>query len=577
MSGFNISGVTGLSDGVGLIRGRSSLFSGAYLDLYFGLSYYGLDEVPYTALTSLPGFTFTRASLATMFDATGELVYGPNNQLLQSQTFATSWAATAATVSSDVTTAPDGSSTADKLVETAATSQHLLGQGSTQGGAAAVLSCYAKADERTWVALAITDAGGSNRITYFNLATGVVGTTGTGITASITSAGNGWYRCAVYLPATFNGTYTHRIYLASADNTNNYAGDGTSGLYIWGAQAEAVTYVTTPGAYNATTSSPYFGPRLTYDPVTLASLGILVEEARTNIALWNRDLTNAVWVKVNTTAAKTEVGIDGVANSASLITATAPAATTLQTIVLSSSTRQQSAWVKRVTGTGVVNMTTDGVTWTAVAVTADWTRVTIPAQAAVVNPVLGFQIMTSGDAIAVDFVQNETGTGATSSIPTTTAATTRAADIAYVANLDTLPAFTVVAEGIPSMPVGYGVVQTLAGYDDGTASNRVYVFRDATGSSALQFASSTGWSVLAANWAQGATGKAAFTSIQGRQAGSFNAGVVLTGTSNQPANLSSLSIGVRSDRATSVFNGTISRIRIYNTALTDAQLQALTT
>ena len=62
--------------------------------------------------------------------------------------------------------------------------------------------------------------------------------------------------------------------------------------------------------------------------------GLLIEETRTNVVLHNRDLTNAAWVKTNMTAVKDQTGVDGVANSASKITATAANATVLQTITL---------------------------------------------------------------------------------------------------------------------------------------------------------------------------------------------------------------------------------------------------
>lgn len=161
-------------------------------------------------------------------------------------------------------------------------------------------------------------------------------------------------------------------------------------------------------------------------------LGTPVEEARVNVCLHNRDLTNAAWTKVNTTAAKDQTGIDGVVNSASSITATAGNGTCLQAIVLASSARYQTAFVKRITGSGTVNMTMDaGLTWTAVTVTSSWTRVTIPTQT-LANPTVGFRIVTSGDAIAVDFSQNENGTFPLSPIETAGAAVTRNADLLKV-------------------------------------------------------------------------------------------------------------------------------------------------
>jgi hypothetical protein len=157
----------------------------------------------------------------------------------------------------------------------------------------------------------------------------------------------------------------------------------------------------------------------------------LLEQAATNIVLWCRDQTNAAWVMTTMTPALDQVGIDGVANSASSLLATAANATSLQAITLSSSARMQSAFVKRLVGSGTVQMTTDGgTTWMTVAVTNAWTRVTIPVQT-VTNPSVGFRLVTGGDKIAVDFVQNEAGTPLgipTSPMLTTTASFTRAAE-----------------------------------------------------------------------------------------------------------------------------------------------------
>lgn len=178
---------------------------------------------------------------------------------------------------------------------------------------------------------------------------------------------------------------------------------------------------------------------------------VLEAAAATNIVLHNRDLTNAAWTKTNATAAKTQTGIDGVASSASLLTATAGNGTCLQSVTLASSVRRQSAFVKRVTGSGTVQMTTDnGATWTAITVTSAWTRVTIPEQT-LANPVVGFRLVTNGDAIAVDMVQNETGNVETSPIPTTTVAVTRAADVCYAPFLPVPQEMTLYVRGVELM------------------------------------------------------------------------------------------------------------------------------
>lgn len=171
------------------------------------------------------------------------------------------------------------------------------------------------------------------------------------------------------------------------------------------------------------------------DVLRITNKGLLVEETRTNVVLWDRDLTNAAWTPTNITPLKDQTGPDEVSNSASSLLATAGNGTILQSITLASSARFQSAYVKRLIGSGTVNMTMDnGATWTPITITSNWTRVTIPTQT-LANPTVGFQIVTSGDKIAVDFVQNEDGVFISSPIATTTTIVARASDnITFINN-----------------------------------------------------------------------------------------------------------------------------------------------
>lgn len=185
-------------------------------------------------------------------------------------------------------------------------------------------------------------------------------------------------------------------------------------------------------------------PRIEYD-INGNLLGLLIEGARTNIGLHSDDGTNAAWVKSNTTAAKTSTGPDGVANSATRVTATAGNGTILQTVTSGSATRAYSVWLKRITGTGNIQLTVDnGSTWTTKTITSSWARYDI-SQAAVTNPVFGIRIVTSGDA--VDFYGNQLESAAfpSSYIPTTTASVARTADYAL------------------RTPIGTGIYNDLAG------------------------------------------------------------------------------------------------------------------
>lgn len=313
----------------------------------------------------------------------------------------------------------------------------------------------------------------------------------------------------------------------------------------------------------------------------ISNRGLLVEGAATNVVIRNRDLTQAAWVKVNMTAALDQIGIDGAASSASSITATAGNATILQTDVLGSSSRRASAYVKRITGSGTINMTGDGSTYTAVTVTSNWTRVNLAA-ATVVNPVTGFQIVTSGDAIAVDFVQNETGPVVTSPILTGAASVTRSADNI---TFSPFPAFwmlptvsSMYAEFVVNQ-VNIGGSQTVLCFDDGTTNNRLFL-RESSGAGTFAVTDATvsqaginpgtavagGISKLAASWEPNLF-NAALGGVLGTQD--------LSGTVPWAA-ITTLRIGATGSAGTQALNGYLRRIAFSRQRWTQSNLIDIT-
>jgi hypothetical protein len=159
---------------------------------------------------------------------------------------------------------------------------------------------------------------------------------------------------------------------------------------------------------------------------------LLVEPSAVNLALHSRDLTNAVWSGTNITTAKNAVGADGVASGATTLTATAASGTVLQAISHASQSRVFSAYVRRVTGTGAIQMTTNnGTTWTTVTISSLYTQVACAAQT-VASGTVGFRMAVSGDVIEVDFTQGEVGPAFTSPIPTTAGTGSRSADVISV-------------------------------------------------------------------------------------------------------------------------------------------------
>jgi hypothetical protein len=192
-----------------------------------------------------------------------------------------------------------------------------------------------------------------------------------------------------------------------------------------GGGAGEATYFGADGLLKIATAGEW---RIDHAPGTGERRGLLLEPGRTNAALRAQDFTQAAWVKTNITAARDVVDLRGLANSASRLTATANNATVLQSITAASAARITSFYLRRITGTGTVEITQNGGTnWTAVTLTGDWQRFSIPF-ATITNPQIGIRIGTSGDVIAVDAAQCEIGTFPTSPILSEGTALTRQAD-----------------------------------------------------------------------------------------------------------------------------------------------------
>lgn len=208
-------------------------------------------------------------------------------------------------------------------------------------------------------------------------------------------------------------------------------------------------------------------------------LGLLIEELRSNLCLHSSDLTQAAWTKSSVTTSKTATGPDGQANSATICTATANNATVLQSITSASAARATSAWVRRRTGSGVIEMTQNGgALWTAVTLSSGWTRVNIPS-ATVTNPQVGLRIGTLGDAIEVAYFQIENGSEPTSAIQTGGTGQTRSRDVAQMTGANFTSWFN------PA-----GGTFTAAARFIGTATGAVFTAQqDASNFTSLQFTS----------------------------------------------------------------------------------------
>lgn len=254
--------------------------------------------------------------------------YARTNLILQSQTYDNaSWVKTNSSITADTTAAPDGTTTADKLVEAATNTSHSLKQVITSvSGTPYVFSIYAKAAGRTVAILQLFDGASVNITPGVNLsACAVIQDSGVAVQAS--NVGNGW--CRFSFKATPGTTSLQYLIYPTNDPTgvnNVYLGDGVSGIYTWGSQLEANgavgTYVATTattaqastyaatsnlgdvGALTITRASSGYADDLGGNLISfsangarITNKGLLVEEARTNALLQSQTFSNASWSK----------------------------------------------------------------------------------------------------------------------------------------------------------------------------------------------------------------------------------------------------------------------------------------
>jgi hypothetical protein len=570
-----------------------------------------------------PRITFTRGSNATLVDSTGKITYAPANLLTWSQDFDNAfWVKTAATVTANTTVAPDGTTTADTLTEdTTAVSAHRILTTVSVAAAAHTASIYVKAGTRSWFYIRLTDSGAVQRYAYFNVAAGTLGTVETNLTASITDAGNGWYRCA----ATVNVAATSLpvIYaITDGNNSQVYTGNGTGSLFYWGAQLEPVTYQTTPSTYVATTSAAYYGPRFDYDPVTLAAKGLLIEEQRVNAMLQSQTL-ETTWTRGNILAFGSGSVVNAIAAPDGTTTADFIVPDTTggvahfmaQAVVHTAASHTISAYVKagayskfafrenttlgtyatfnigigaviETNGTASIQNAGNGwyrctLTYTGAAASQNMGLYVLPAAYTSGSPHL---YLWSGDGTSGLYmwgVQDELGAFPTSYIPTVASQVTRNADVATMTGTN-FSSWYNQSEGT--------FVCDADTADANTANRSIYFAANAGGTDIVYGVAGTLRTirVLAGGVTTGEASAGIFTNnVPAKTAGaykvndfaaSFNGGTVAIDTSGAvPTTVDRLTLGTNTTlTASSYLNGHIRSIAYYNTRLPNAQLQTLT-
>jgi hypothetical protein len=191
-----------------------------------------------------PRFDHTSAG-----DCRGLLIEeGRTNLLQRSEEFANAyWSVVRSTITTDAATSPDGATTAEKLIaDTTAAINHRVDRGSITLALNTVhtVSVFAKASEYTGLGLGV-GLSATEGVRFSLVGAGTATSVLAGNTGTIQQLPNGWYRCTCTFTSDAT-TATHRvaIYVGQNGTTTSYTGDGTSGIFIWGAQLEVGSFAT---------------------------------------------------------------------------------------------------------------------------------------------------------------------------------------------------------------------------------------------------------------------------------------------------------------------------------------------
>jgi hypothetical protein len=583
---------------------------GLSLDLQFAVD---------KTLTARKGPTpvFTRGSSATQVGASGLIEFAPENLIPQSEGFSTtSWQKSGSTITADSIVSPSGSLTADLFNEDSGLSAHITQQSSPFliAGQSYSFSVFAKAGSHTsfQMALSNTAFGGGLFANFVLTGSGSVGTS-SGLTTSIQSYPDGWYRCSITIASVVGGSGGFTTIVANANNSSaarlpSYQGTGTQVVYLWGAQLEAHP---TARTYIPTTTAAVYGPRFDHDPVTLACKGLLIEEQRQNLILQSEDFGTTWTATQSTVSTNVATAPNGLVTADKIIpNLAAGALSRVAQVFTLTGAHTMSVFAKAsewgwilisygpIANTGVwfdltngtIGTQTAGLVGSIIPYGNGWYKCIVAFTGAGTSLNARFRAVnadnesTLGDGTSGVFVwgaQLEAGAFPTSYIPTTTASLARSADVCSITGSD--------FSGMYNQPEGTLVTSSTRASTNTNAFIGHYSDNSFNNGFDIRYVSSTQVTPLmnVANSSQltgmqvtitaGSVVKQAFSYKLNDCGYSVNGTATITDTSALIPTATRMAIGNAAVPAAFLYlNGTISSMRYFKKRLANAKLQALT-
>jgi hypothetical protein len=571
---------------------------------------------------------FTRASNATRVNSAGLIEKVRTNLALYSEDLTNAaYIPQNATLTGNTTTAPDGTTTADTFNEGTLTTTHRFYQQFTiTANQEYAFSFFAKKNTLDIIRLVVNDLSGNFRWfgAQFNLTSGTITATATGsaggatyIGGSITDAGNGWYRCSIN--GTINTTtalcFVHSstsTAITSSDDRGGIAYAGTSRTYFgWGTQFE--TGVTTD-YIPTTTAAVSVGmtadvPRLDYLGSSCPSL--LLEPQRTNSFTFSEQINDASWTKFNATiTANASDSPDGNINSDKVVESATtsdhgffkllPSAFSANAAVAisvfakydgrnlqlknsyltdASNFDLQSGTVVSNAGAGVGEIVNYGNGWyRCILKTTANASGNAGLTASLLNSLYAISYAGDGTSGALIYgCQLETGSYATSYIPTLGTSVTRVADAASKTGISDLIGQT---EGTVFVEANLTQVEdvNLRGIlelNDGTTDSRISVYRDSSTTAQVGVFNSGIGSVFM-GFPTASKVKIAFNYSAAGLTLYVNGSFVNTDTSVSIPTCSRLDVGSITQLASRTLGDTISQVLLFKTQLSNTELAQIT-